>query len=210
MSPPEGPEDTGAFGNLTLDEISELEDTGVHVHRSLVKRPRAASDWSYSFLCSIHRDLFASVFGDRAGVERRAEVALRDFRVPRAAQIHYRLADIVRNAQEIIQDAAAIPDEVAKTEYVMRRAARLHADCVVVQPFIDGNKRWATFVVSALLIDSGFSPGTAIEASSVEQHGHYLNAIGKAVADEDPDLDPLGDLILSGWLALRDLLAEKT
>jgi fido (protein-threonine AMPylation protein) len=205
MSQPEGPEDSGAFGNLTADQVADLEDTGFHLHRQLIERRRAVDDWCYSFFCQVHRDMFEQAFPHFAGRERRVHVALRHYRVPRPEQIVYHLKDLEYAARRLIERAERIKDSELKVDELMPALARFHADCVIAQPFIDGNKRWAVFILSALMVDCGFPSGTAFAVRTVEGHAAYLRAIDSAVADQ-PDLEPLANLILRGWLVMRNLL----
>ena len=125
------------------------------------------------------------------------DVSFRGHTIPVPAQIQYRLIDIVREAQGIIEQARGIGDDDERIQAVLPRIARLHADCVVVQPFIDGNKRWARQVLSALLVDCGFWPGARIDADERER---YLDGIDKSIAG---DHDQLAELILEGWLRLE-------
>lgn len=201
MSEPKAPDDEGAFGNLTPDGVRVLEELGYRMHRRIVAEARTADEWSYSLLCGIHHDLFGALFPDIAGALRRREVSLRDYPVPRPAQIVYRLTDIVTNAVAMIGFVPTLEDVAERTTAAMRLAARLHTDCVVVQPFLDGNKRWALHVLNALLIDIGYWPGTSLDLFGVRSRERYLSAIDRAVAN---DPDPLAELILRGWLASRE------
>jgi fido (protein-threonine AMPylation protein) len=143
--------------------------------------------------------MFEGVFPDQAGRIRWVEVTFRQHRVPHPGQIAYRLDDIVRQAKSLIARARAARNLVERTELVFSTAARIHADCVIVQPFIDGNKRWARLVLSALVVDCGFPPGVII---SSEDKRYYLEAIDKAVSGDETQL---AHLIAMGWRAFDDI-----
>ena len=190
------------FGSLPVERVRILEDLAYRLHLRIISERRNADEWSYSLLCAFHQDLFGPLFPDLAGVLRTRDVSLRDYVVPRPGQIVYRLMDIVGTARELIACATSMSDVAEKMVYVMEHGARLHASCVLVQPFIDGNKRWALHVLNAMLIDCGFWPGTLIDLFGVEARARYLSAIDRAVAG---DPDPLAELILKGWLSSRDV-----
>jgi Fic family protein len=126
-------------------------------------------------------------------------VTFREHRVPHPGQIPYRLDDIVRQANSLVTRARATHNLGDRTELVFSTAARIHADCVIVQPFIDGNKRWARLVLSALIVDCGFPPGVII---SSEDKRYYLEAIDKAASG---DAAQLAHLIAMGWRAFDDI-----
>ncbi len=163
----------------------------------LAQRQRDPDEWSISLLLRIHRDLFGSLFPEHAAKLRQVEVCLGGRSIPVPAQIQYRLIDIVKEAQSIIEQARSIGDDEERIQAILPRIARHHADCVVVQPFIDGNKRWARQVLSALLVDCGFWPGTRIDADERER---YVDGIDKSIAG---DHNQLAELILESWLRLE-------
>jgi len=163
----------------------------------LAKRQRLPDEWSISLLVGIHRDLFASLFPEHAAKLRQVDVSLGGRTIPVPAKIQYRLVDIVKEAQSIIEQARSVGDDEQRIQAVLPRIARHHADCVLVQPFIDGNKRWARQVLSALLVDCGFWPGARICADERER---YMDGIDKSIAG---DHDQLAELILEGWLRLE-------
>ena len=189
--------DPGAFGGLSPSQIERLSGALFHAHRQLVKVRRAAQDWSIPLLYDVHRSIFGGLFAHAAGVERREEVALRGLVVPRVGQIQYRLATIVQNIQDLITLSATLAGE-ERLNAVFAGAARIHADCVCVQPFVDGNKRWARVVLSALLVDCGFAPGTEIAGADQDR---YMEGIRKTTNEDHPE--QLAELILAGWIALR-------
>jgi fido (protein-threonine AMPylation protein) len=169
-----------------------------------VKARRQPGDWSIAFLYEVHRAIFIDIFPQDAGKERRVDVALRDLPVPPAAKIQYRLQSIVEAIRTLIIESAALTGE-EKLQAVFAAAARIHADCVAVQPFIDGNKRWARLILSALLTDCGYYPGTEIAAAD---HDRYMDGISKCVLDSHPE--QLGNLILAGYLSLRQAYRAGT
>jgi len=109
-------------------------------------------------LLNIHRKLFSGVFPEHAGKLRLKDVTFRSHVIPAPGRIQYRLTDIVKDARHIIEQARNIGDREERIQTILPQIARFHADCVVIQPFIDGNKRWARQVLSALLVDCGFWP----------------------------------------------------
>ena len=170
----------------------------------MVKTPRQPGDWSIPFLYEVHRRAFAGNFPEDAGRERRVEVTIRDLQVPSVGQIQYRLQSIVEAARALVTRSSTLIGE-PKIREVFAETARIHADCVAVQPFVDGNKRWARLILSALLTDCGFYPGT--EIGQVD-HDRYMEGISKAMIDAHPE--QLADLILAGWVALRQAYREGT
>jgi Fic family protein len=104
----------------------------------------------------------------------------------------------VYEGSEIIRESeASSVDE--RLPQLLERITMVHADCVVIQPFIDGNKRWARHVLSALLVDIGFGPGTAFP---LDVKDRYLDGIDKAISGHP---EQLGNLILDGMLKLREI-----
>lgn len=165
----------------------------------LAKSARTPDSWHISFLIDVHRELFSSVFPEQAGILRQKDVTFRSHVIPSPGQVMYRLQDVVARAREIVEEARGIPELEQRIEAVLPRIAALHADCVVIQPFIDVNKRWARQVLSALLADVGLTPGTLIKESD---KASYLEAIDKSVAGEP---DQLANLILEGWYELDEM-----
>jgi Fic family protein len=106
----------------------------------------------------------------------------------------HRLADIVATARSGIEDARSMSDPATKTIQVMASAARFHTNCVLAQPFVDGNKRWARLLLNAFLVDCGFTPGTRIDD---RRHTEYIKAIDTAARGHD---DALAELITLGWI----------
>jgi fido (protein-threonine AMPylation protein) len=192
------PDDPGAFGMLTSEQQRALDGAAYHVLARLVKTQRTSDDWHHSLLVEIHRNLFGSVFPEHAGKVRSKEVTFRNHEIPPPGQILYRLQDIVHEAKAIVRDARSINDEAERIVAIIPRIARFHATCVIVQPFIDGNKRWARQVLNAIMNDTGFDPGTLITELDREQ---YLDGIDKAIGGYP---EQLGNLILLGWIALED------
>ena len=182
---------------LRPEQVRILKGALYRLVAKVAREPRTSEDWSISFLLYVHKELFKNVVAEHAGKLRQTEVTFRNHAVATPGQIPYRLSDLVKDAQDIIAQAHSIVDEEERIEAIFPRIARFHADCIVVQPFIDGNKRWARLVLSALLVDCRFWPGTRIEAS---EQVRYMEAIDKAVAG---DPEQLADLILEGWLCLE-------
>lgn len=203
-SPPKAPDDPGAFGTLSPKQKRTLEGAVYLVTASIAKTKRRPNDWSISYLFSVHRELFERVFSEHAGKERQKDVAFRSHAVPTPGQIKYRLTDIVKDAAAIVEEAHSIKGDEERIEAILPKIARFHADCVVLQPFIDGNKRWARAVLNALLVGCGFWPGTRIKASEKER---YMDGIDKAVAGEP---EQLAELIIEGWLDLEEDFASGT
>jgi fido (protein-threonine AMPylation protein) len=193
--------DEGAFGSLSGAQLARVEGALYHCRSRLGKAKRNPSDWSISLLYEVHRMIFGEVFPDRAGRERLVMVALRDLPVPTPGQITYRLDNVVRSIRELIERSENLTPE-ERIEVAFTEAARIHADCVAIQPFIDGNKRWAREVLSAVLVDCGFFPGTDI---SLADQSRYLEGISKAIAGHP---EQLANLILSGWLSQRQLYKQ--
>lgn len=192
-------DDPGAFGILTPEQRRTIDGAAYHLLARFAKTKRSSSDWSNSLLLEIHRDLFGDVFPEHAGRLRQKEVTLRAHAVPMPQQIPYRLADMLVNARAIIDDALPL-DPTSRITKMMPRIARFHAECVIIQPFIDGNKRWARQVLNAVLTDSGFYPGSEI---TDEQRTDYLDGIDKAA---DGHVDQLENIIYKGWLILNKRL----
>ena len=201
--PAKAPDDPGAFGMLTPVETRILEGAGYQLVARLAKTRRVPSDWSHSLLLEIHRLLFADVFPEHAGKLRHEDVTFRSHRLPTSEPVPYRLANLVTEARTIIADAQLLEPSRRITE-IVPRIASFHAACVLTQPFIDGNKRWARQVLNAILTDCGFYPGTEITG---DQRAAYLEAIDKAA---EGDIDQLENLIYSGWLALRQQFRAGT
>jgi fido (protein-threonine AMPylation protein) len=193
------PPDPGAFGILSRLQVRMLERDAFLIEAALLEHARSPDDWTVSFAIGVHRDAFANAFPDAAGVLRTSEVSLRDLPVPRPAQIVYRLVDVLAEASALIDTASRLDDAGAKTAEVMIRAALFHGHCIVAQPFADGNKRWARLLLNALLTDCGFAPGTRFDP---ERKAAYLGAVDAAVAGRP---EPLAELIVSGWLAQRNI-----
>jgi fido (protein-threonine AMPylation protein) len=196
-NPPKAPDDPGAFGILTPKELRKIEGNLHYLTAKYNKKQRGPNDWSHSLFVEVHRQLFKSTFPDAAGKLRQIEVDFRGAKIPTPAQIPYKLADLATHAREIITHARTIDDEAEQLCYIFEQAARFHAACVMLQPFIDGNKRWARIILNALLNDVDFHPGTQIHS---RDRASYLDAIDKAVADEP---DQLATLILRGYIALK-------
>lgn len=194
--------DEGAFGSLSAGDLARIEGALYKCRSKLVKTPRTAPEWSIAFLYDVHRMIFADVFPDRAGRERQVMVSIRDLPVPSVGQISYRLDTVVHAIRDLISKSEHLAGE-EKVNFVFTEAARIHADCVTIQPFIDGNKRWAREVLSAILTDCGFYPGTEISAAD---HDRYMDGISKSVLGGYPE--QLGNLILGGWLAQRQLYKQ--
>jgi fido (protein-threonine AMPylation protein) len=192
------PDDPGAFGMLRPDQKRVLKGAMYVVGARLAQRQRSTDEWSISLLVGIHRDLFGGLFPEHAAKLRRVDVSFRGHTIPVPEQVLYRLSDIVGAARDIIEEANSIGDDSERIQAVLLKIARLHADCVVVQPFIDGNKRWARQVLSALLVDCGFWPGSRIDARLRER---YMAGIDKSVAG---DHEQLAELIIDGWYRLRE------
>jgi fido (protein-threonine AMPylation protein) len=189
--------DPGAFGILTPTQIAILERDAFRVEEALASRQRSPCDWTPSFALAVHRDAFANVFPEAAGILRSSDVSLRDLPVPRAGQVLYRLVDALAEAAALIERSAALADPTLKTDEVMVCAALFHAHCIVAQPFGDGNKRWARLLLNALLVDCGFAPGTRFDPL---QKAAYHEAVDQAIAGH---ADALAELILIGWLGQR-------
>ncbi|HEY1977746.1 MAG TPA: Fic family protein [Candidatus Baltobacteraceae bacterium] len=197
-------EDPGAFGALTASQIERLSGALFHLHSKLVKTVRTPEDWSIPFLYDVHRSIFRGLFRDEAGRERRVEVVLRDLPVPPVTQIQYRLQTIVQAIRDLVTRAGTLSG-AEKINAVFAEAARIHADCICVQPFVDGNKRWARVILSAFLADCGYSPGTEIPEVD---HDRYMEGISKSVNEAHPE--QLAALLLAGWVALRQAYREAT
>jgi fido (protein-threonine AMPylation protein) len=195
-SPSKAPDDPGAFGMLSPNQERILKGASYRLTALIAKEEREPNDWSFSFFLDIHKRLFEGIDSDRAGKLRLTEVTFRSHAIPTPEQIQYRLMDVVRDAKRIIEDARTIDDDEQRIEAIFPRIACLHAECVVIQPFIDGNKRWARQVLSALLVDCGFWPGARIEA---DHQKRYMDGIDKSVAG---DHEQLATLILEGWQQL--------
>ena|SRR5665213_1568469 len=203
-SPLKAPDDPGAFGVLRPEQERVLKGAAYRLGALLAKEERSPGDWSMSLLLRVHRDLFHGIFPEHAGKLRQKDVTFRSHIIPAPAQIQYRLVDIVKEAQDIIEQARGIGNDEERIEAALPKIAHFHADCIVVQPFIDGNKRWARFILSALLVDCGFWPGTRIDASERER---YMDGVDKSVAG---DHDQLAELILEGWLRLEQDFSNGT
>ena len=177
------PDDPGAFGMLRPDQKRVLKGAMYVVGARLAQRQRSTDEWSISLLVGIHRDLFGGLFPEHAAKLRRVDVSFRGHTIPVPEQVLYRLSDIVGAARDIIEEANSIGDDSERIQAVLLKIARLHADCVVVQPF---------------LVDCGFWPGSRIDARLRER---YMAGIDKSVAG---DHEQLAELIIDGWYRLRE------
>jgi fido (protein-threonine AMPylation protein) len=198
MTKQKAPDDLGAFGILTPTEAATINGAAFYVAAKLAQRPRTSSDWSHPLLLGIHRDLFKDVFLEHAGKLRLKDVTFRSHRIPEPQQIPYRLDDVLSRARTIIDDNSHILDPTTRMTTILPRIASFHAECVVIQPFIDGNKRWARQVLNAIMTDSGFYPGTEFVE---DQHVEYLDGIDKTIAEHP---EQLTHLIANGWITLRE------
>jgi len=187
-------DDPGAFGMLDSRRERILEGRFYRLAAILARRSREANAWSYSLLYGLHRHMFENIFPESAGKERQTEVMLGAFPVPAPGKIKDRLRYLVESARSLIEESASMSDGTARAALVFPKAALFHADSVVTQPFIDGNKRWARLLLNALLIDCGFKPGTIVYE---EQRAEYMRGIEKAIAG---DADQLATILLRGWL----------
>jgi fido (protein-threonine AMPylation protein) len=196
--PPKAPDDSGAFGMLGSEQKRIVEGATYWVGARIAEEKRSPEQWSISLLLNIHRKLFSSVFPEHAGKLRLKDVIFRSHIIPAPGQIQYRLTDIVKDARHIIAQARTIGDREERIQTILPQISRFHADCVVIQPFIDGNKRWARQVLFALLVDCGFWPGSRIDVNDRER---YMDGIDKSVAGNH---DQLATLVLEGWVRLEE------
>jgi fido (protein-threonine AMPylation protein) len=195
--PPKAPDDSGAFGMLNPDQKRIVEGATYWIGARIASKTRSLDGWNISLLLNIHRNLFGQVFPEHAGKLRLKDVAFRNYIIPAPGQILYRLTDLVKDARAIIEQASTIADIEERIATILPEIAQFHATCVAVQPFIDGNKRWARQVLSAILVDSGFWPGTRID---IDDRERYMEGLDKSIAGNH---DQLASLILDGWTRLE-------
>jgi len=196
-SPSKAPDDPGAFGMLGPDQQRILKGTMYWVGARIAQERRSAADWNMSLLHEIHRELFDGLFPKQAAQIRQVEVTFPGHDIPVPAKIQYRLNDLITDAQDIIRQGSSIDDKAERIQAILPRIARFHAHCIMIQPFIDGNKRRARQVLSALMVDCDFPPGVRI---GVDERLRYLESIDKSAVGNH---DQLAEIILEGWMQLE-------
>lgn len=192
--------DRGALGALAPQQIQRLKGFLFRTTRRLAQAERLPAAWTRAFLQDVHEEIFASVAPMVGGRLRREEVLHDRLLVPPWQHVPEFVDGLAGFAGELIVSARQEGDPEKKLLSVFTRAAEFHARCVNVQPFVDGNKRWARAMLVALLVDCGYFPGAVI---SDTDRDHYLKAVEKSV--KLGNHEQLTSLILRGYIKLREM-----
>ncbi|MBI9087798.1 MAG: Fic family protein [Desulfobacterium sp.] len=140
----------------------------------LVKKRDGLSEWDIK---SIHQLILKQIDDKNAGVYRNVNVT-------------------ISGADHVPPDTFQVKDEMGKfiewykndgqKLHPVERAGRVHADCVKIHPFVDGNGRTSRLLMNLELMKDGFPPVVL----PVEKRLEYYEALDKAhtVGDYTPFL----------------------
>ncbi len=125
-----------------------------------------------AMILEIHRRLMQGIFGDEAGLYRRAPVYIRG-----AWHVPPNWVKVPQLVEDWIAQYSAGPGD----EHLVRLAARAHIDLVDIHPFLDGNGRTTRMVVNVLLMQANYPPALY----AVEDRDQYIQALRQADLTQD-------------------------
>lgn len=157
---------------------------------------RKPQEWTGAFIVRLHRELFGELFPNESGRARTGAVIFGDRAGVEPEIIYDALAAVAARIRDMLERSGEIAkDETALIEHAFLSAAQTHAELIRIHPFVDGNGRWARFILNLYLIDSGLEVGTIVPTSEKKQ---YISALNRAIDSQEPG--DLANMLVRGFL----------
>jgi Fic family protein len=160
---------------------------------------RKPQEWNGTFIVRLHRELFGELFPNQSGRARTSAVIFGDRAGVEPEVIYDSLTAVAAKIRDALERSCEIAkDESALVEHAFLSAAQTHAELIRIHPFVDGNGRWARFILNLYLIDSGLEVGTIVPTSEKKQ---YIAALNRAIDNREPG--DLANMFVRGFLSQK-------